>query len=298
VEYQKPPTQLKVCVMNFTIGGTPSAVPVPNQVQSTPTVDIITALFKLGWALFPTIEQALAGTTPTGLSWLKTLYAIFHGLQTSGMVDDHILLPRMCNHPDVMPLTTDTPRWPVPAGETFEISWTIEGSHPSFSAADFLQCAENAWSRWAAVANLAPVYQPNSKTANVIMTVKYIDGQYGVLGESQLPYGNVTQLTQWFDTGDKFSAFDGPKPNQIDIVRVMTHELGHILGMNHIGTGNLLAPVYNDNVWLPQAGDIAEMQARYPGGPVTPPPSGAAYNLHLDTSGNLSIDGYRLTKLP
>lgn len=288
----------------FTIQAGPvqaKAGPVQTPINADTVAQIVTALFKLGWTLFPTIEQALAGTSLPQLQWLKTIYAIFHGLQTTSMVDDHLTLPRMCNHPDVMELNSNSmPRWNVPAGQTFEVTWTITGDHPSFSHADFVQCADNAWSRWAAVANIVPTYKPNDRTANVLMGIKYIDGQYGVLGESELPYSpSTTQLSQWFDTGDKFSAFDGPKQGQIDIVRVMTHELGHILGMNHIGTGNLLAPVYSDNVWTPQAGDIAEMRTRYPGSaPVTPTPTGAGYNIHIDSQGNLTIDGYRVTKLP
>jgi hypothetical protein len=63
------------------------------------------------------------------------------------------------------------------------------------------------------------------------------------------------QLDQMFDEAEEWS-FDMA-------VAVICHELGHALGLAHLGKGNLMAPYYDPNVSTPQKGDIAEMIALY-----------------------------------
>jgi hypothetical protein len=246
-------------------------------------------MFKLGWKLYTTWEEARQ-STPEQIELLKTWYAAFHGLSSLADVEDHMKQPRFCSLPDVMPLGATLCKWPSKT-----ITWSVLQSLPNVP---MVEAATEAMKRIAAVCGVTHVYQPNNPSAMIVLGTRRIDGTFGVLAESELPCGGVRQCRQWYDTGEQWAVFDGPgSGNRIDIVRVMTHELCHAHGMNHIGAGNLMAPTYSQSVIKPQDGDIQELQARYgPPVPQGPPPSTGEYHLHF-VNGVLNIDGYRLTKL-
>ena len=98
------------------------------------------------------------------------------------------------------------------------------------------------------------------------MTTGVIDQSGGTLAWSELPNGN-RQLTQKYDTREQWIISANPTSG-IDAVRVICHETGHALGVGHIQSGNLLAPVYSRQIRKPQSGDVQEMRERY-GPPVT-----------------------------
>lgn len=263
--------------------------------------DLAIKLFQLGWKLFPTIAETVAKITPEQLEILKTLYAAFHALSSSKDAEAHMEEPRFCALPDVMEATAQVCKWP-----TKNITWSVVSTPPGVAEAQVIEAYATAFSRWAEVCGIVPQYQPGNPNAMISMGVRRIDGVFGVLAESELPCGSVRQCRQWYDSGEQWGVFDGAGPggNKIDLQRVATHELGHALGMNHIGAGNLLAPTYSASIWTPQAGDIKEMQARYgppappaPPDPTVPPTGGSAYTLRISGDGVLSVDGYRLTKL-
>jgi hypothetical protein len=77
-------------------------------------------------------------------------------------------------------------------------------------------------------------------------------------------------LHQTFDQAEFLS--DG------EILACMCHEMGHVLGLGHSGTGNLMAPILDPGITAPQPQDIAAIQALYgppqavPAPPLVPPP--------------------------
>ena len=91
---------------------------------------------------------------------------------------------------------------------------------------------------------------------------------------------------------------ENPPPGKLDLARVACHELGHLLGMDHIsGPVALLNPTYNPNVRKPQAADIAQVVSRY-GRPVqepaptpparpTPPPASGQRTVTLVIQGDV-----------
>ncbi len=260
---------------------------------------MLALLFQFGWKLYPTLAETLKRITPEQVELLKSLYAAFHGLSSKNAVTDHLALPRMCSLPDTMPLGTSVCRWP-----SLDITYDIVAWPTVFTKQDVVAAIATAFGRWAAICGIRPKYSPGIPNPMILIGTRSIDGPYGVLAESELPCGNVSQCRQWYDTGEPWGIFDGPSNNSglLDYIRVATHELGHALGMSHIGAGNLLAPVYSANIWTPQAGDIAEMQARYGKPAPTPIPPSPIPNPSDPTiiriyGGNFTVDGYRLTKL-
>ena len=61
--------------------------------------------------------------------------------------------------------------------------------------------------------------------------------------------------TWWFDAG--------PPRRGIHFRAVFEHEIGHNIGFEHIGPGNLMAPTYDPRILDYQAGDIEEGLKRY-----------------------------------
>lgn len=260
--------------------------------------DLAIKLFRLGWKLFPTLAETLKNITPEQLELLKSLYAAFHALASTKDAEDHMEAPRFCSHPDVMEARATVCKW-----QNKNISWSVTATPPGLAQEAVVEAYTEAFRRWSKVCGIIPQYNPGNPQAMIVMGVRSIDGSFGVLAESELPCGNVRQCRQWYDSGEQWGIFDGRGPGgrKIDIIRVATHELGHALGMDHIGAGNLLAPTYSESIWEPQAGDIREMQGRYGPPSATPPPpppaGGSAYTLRMSKDGVLAIDGYRLTKL-
>jgi hypothetical protein len=160
-------------------------------------------------------------------------------------------------------------KWP-----TERVTWAVTGLLPGISEGEQLDAYAVAWQRWADVCGVRPEYTRNARTAHVLMGSGRIDGPSGTLAWSQLPCGEVQQVEQRYDTLDVWCVcHEGMPPRgKIDLVRVACHEIGHALGMPHIGEGNLMAPVYSVHVWTPQRGDIEDMIRRYGPRRVAPPP--------------------------
>lgn len=170
-----------------------------------------------------------------------------------------------CGVSDLMGAGSDVCKW-----DTKDITWTLASDLPGFTRQQLHDAYAEAWSYWAEVCDIKPRYVEDVNQAKIVMTAGYIDGPSNTLAWSEMPCGGAGQLTQRYDSGEQRWIVSEHPTNGIDFVRVACHEIGHALGMPHIGPGNLLAPTYSTTVRKPQAGDIAEMQARY--GPPQPKP--------------------------
>lgn len=178
-------------------------------------------------------------------------------------------------------------RWPQKR-ITYSELLTLNG----MARADVAAVYDLAWKQWADVCDIQPVRLTSLSlpgVANVAATQGPIDGPWGTLAYSYLPCGasEGTQLTQQYDDGETWTyAF---------LLACACHEIGHALGLNHLGTGNLMAPILDPNITEPQYGDIAEIQARYgpPGVVPTPVPIPVPTPTPAPTPipSNLALDG-------
>ena len=138
------------------------------------------------------------------------------------------------------------------------------------------------------------------------------------LQESDRPFVRYLAIPSWgsekwvpalnFTVNTAWCISDNPPSNRLDLVRVLTHELGHGLGVSHLGeqSGCLMAPFYSSRIGWPQPGDIAEVVARY-GPPVEQPkqpeipttPEGEAELLRIISKGGRVVvrfaDGREVT---
>jgi len=168
-------------------------------------------------------------------------------------------------------------KWPL-----VRVTWSVVADLPGFARETFRAAAEEAWSYWSAVCGILP-QQIQGPAANVVIGIQSL-GPGGVLADCQLPCGATIGSTvrMRVDTEEAWVLAENPPPTKIDLVRVLAHELGHAIGIPHIGSGNLMAPTYSSAIRRPVAGDVAEAVARYglvPPRPPEPPTPGPLKEL-------------------
>lgn len=164
-----------------------------------------------------------------------------------------------------------------------------------------LRAAADAWE---AVCGVKLTEVSTATAANVIVLGDRRDGASGVLADAELPYGKerTKALLLTFDNAENWT-------NGIDPYAVATHELGHILGFDHVDARNgtaLMNPMYNPRVSKPTAVDVTIATKRY-GAPIpkpaAPAPSAGEQTLVLTIKGSAldfeaKVDGqsYVLTR--
>jgi hypothetical protein len=176
----------------------------------------------------------------------------------------------------------------------------ILGTLPGLSRTDTREAAKMGWGFWtqATRGGIKFIMTTNHKTAHIQMRVGKIDRRGGTLAWSYLPTRSYTptrwrKIDQLYDNQERWGFTEHPQWPLIDSARVISHEGGHGIGMDHGGNG-LMAPRYNPRIRRPQAGyDTDQALRRYPFAepdpPQPPPPGPTPIDLDLEFAGHVKI---------
>lgn len=158
----------------------------------------------------------------------------------------------------------------------------------TFMPGSFMSAVNSAFAAWAAVADLhfvqiaddGAAFDSATASGDIRIGGHVFDGLNGTLAHGFYPptNGNTAAGDIHFDTAELWKVgFGGPG---VDIFQVLTHELGHALGLDHTGVANsLMNPFYTEAFSGPQADDIAGMRAIYGGATAVPEPESYAMML-------------------
>lgn len=143
--------------------------------------------------------------------------------------------------------------WPVK-----KITWHIDTSKSPLLSAQVIEAFRVAWASWAASLDIEPEYVDKPDGALVQSKFGIYDGSGKVLAWSELADGTATTKHQLYDQDEKWGVFGSNGPG-IDLVRVASHEIGHVLGLLHDeGKGDaLMDPVYSRVLRFPTEKDVS-----------------------------------------
>jgi len=161
-----------------------------------------------------------------------------------------------------------TYRWPQSRGLKFHVPAGL--TIGSFGSADLKQLYVRAFGDIAAACDFSAEYTPNEKNANFYVQIVRLDGKQGVLADHEIPIpnGGMEQtLRLRLDVSEAWVVDGSPRNGEIDLYRVLLHELLHGVGLGHapIDRANpaLIEPMYSPLVSGLQPRDVAELQRRY-----------------------------------
>lgn len=169
------------------------------------------------------------------------------------------------------------------------ITYFIQSYPPGLSHAATDAVFVQAFTNWSSVCDLTFSRASDASSANIVINSgrgrrAKVDGPLGILAWCYLPSGDqfAGQLQMMLDADEDWTDGKAQSQSQIQMLNVVTHELGHGLGLDHTNIQRqLMNPVYSSAIAAPQpAYDIAQVVARYgqpsatpvPMPPVTPPP--------------------------
>jgi hypothetical protein len=191
------------------------------------------------------------------------------------------------------------------------VKWFRVGSLPGLTDEKFDDGVQSAFDAWTAVApGLTGRKTANRDEADVLILAARIDGKGNALADMELPNGTDRVQRGRVDTSEgNWVVALGPLPRGgAELLRVMTHELGHFWGLGHSPDRSALMAPYVGDVDRPTSRDVGDILALYPEakGPPTPkptpvPPSGGTSVVTIKLTGDVTsieIPGYRVTKLP
>ena len=145
-----------------------------------------------------------------------------------------------------------------------DITWGVSADLPAIPRESFRNAVREAFRRWESVCGIVAVELMGGALPNVLIGIQN-ERPGNVLADCEVPVGKSATGTvrMRVDTVETWCISDNPPADRIDLVRVLTHELGHALGSSHGPTGCLMAPTYSLRIREPQSWDIVEMRARY-----------------------------------
>lgn len=163
-------------------------------------------------------------------------------------------------------------KWPDAA-----IGWAVHATVPGFTEDEFIETAFAVYRRLSEACGIKPT-MTQERIARIVLDVRAIDGDSGVLAESELPCGAVKQCHQWYDVGERWLKL-GVQQKGVYLYLVILHETMHALGIPHApqGVRAVIASYYDATLLDLTAYDVEQLQLRY-GPPFKPTPPATPTN--------------------
>lgn len=182
-------------------------------------------------------------------------------------------------------------KWGTPLlGTGASVTWSIMGAGldtdkgltvdpDSILPSGYVAVIDTAFSAWAAIADLSFMQSldpgvdwlsASGSAVDIRIGFRSSDGPSGNLGFGYYPLlGNGAGAGDIFiDSDDTWNLGSGPG---FSLRRIMVHEIGHAIGLEHSTSGTAMYPFYSAAWDHPQADDIAGAQHLYGARAVVPP---------------------------
>jgi hypothetical protein len=145
------------------------------------------------------------------------------------------------------------------------VRWTVDSVPNEFRTSEFSDIITTAFAAWESVSGFQAVQA--DQNPNIIFQAGRIDGRNGILAQAELPCGNVnenTQLKVQVDISENWADYSGSlHGGMMDLLRVVTHELGHSLGISHCTTESALMNPSVSDIRTVKSWDIEQAVLRY-----------------------------------
>lgn len=155
------------------------------------------------------------------------------GLPESGTVDAatrDLLREHRCGVPEGLPQVDPREKFALAGGSWSEntIEWRIK-NFGSFDHFDVIGAYHDAFDTWTTQTTLKFI-ETTSSSADIVMKIDEIDGRGGILAQAFYPNdGGDVEV----DEDEKWSFTDTTPAGFFDLRTIVTHELGHSLGLDH-----------------------------------------------------------------
>lgn len=244
------------------------------------------------------ITKKLAGELLHAYGWLTEhvdldeairQFQRFYGLLDDGIVGPQttrfLTAPRYCLRDSI---ASNVAKW-----NKQHLKWIAFGELNALSNDDILNACKYGFEQFSKVCGLTFEWTQTPDDADVHMFFgQQMDGPGNVLADSNLPPTNP--IRQRYDRAERWSV--QWEQHYIYLQNVITHELGHGVGLGHEPLSNgtaMMNPIYSPDVKTLQPLDVAKLQSMYgkPKGNVPKEQPTQGNNVQIDLTKARLSDG-------